>query len=97
MIDQYLIYRREVFQDRSTPAIETQRRVFEDELADVDAAYENFLASNDIGDFAATKTALAAVYQIDADGEILGREPAEPGRAAAGDAGGAAGSGRRPR
>ena len=63
IIDQYLIYRREVFQDRSTPAIQTQRRVFEDELADVDRAYETFLATNDIGDFAATKTALAAVYQ----------------------------------
>jgi uncharacterized protein involved in exopolysaccharide biosynthesis len=63
LIDQYLIYRREVFQDRSTPAIRTQRRVFEDELADVDTAYENFLTSNDIGDFAASKTALAAVYQ----------------------------------
>ncbi|WP_426042088.1 GumC family protein [Brevundimonas sp. TWP2-3-4b1] len=63
IIDQYLIYRREVFQDRSTPAIQTQRRVFEDELADVDHAYETFLATNDIGDFTATKTALAAVYQ----------------------------------
>lgn len=63
ILDQYLIYRREVFQDRSTPAIQSQRRVFEDELADVDAAYEAFLASNDIGDFASTKTALAAVYQ----------------------------------
>ena len=37
--------------------------MFEDELADVDAAYEAFLASNDIGDFASTRTALAAVYQ----------------------------------
>lgn len=63
LIDQYLIYRREVFQDRSTPAITEQRRAFEDELADVDQAYQTFLASNDIGDFAATKTALAAVYQ----------------------------------
>ena len=63
IIDQYLIYRREVFQDRSTPAIQTQRRVFEDELADVDAAYEQFLASKDIGDFAATKAANAALYQ----------------------------------
>ncbi|WP_029415452.1 GumC family protein [Brevundimonas bacteroides] len=63
IIDQYLIYRREVFQDRSTSAIASQRRAFEDELADVDRAYETFLSSNEIGDFAATKTALAAVYQ----------------------------------
>ncbi len=63
LIDQYLIYRREVFQDRSTPAIQSQRRIFEDELADVDTAYETFLTSNDIGDFAASKAALATVYQ----------------------------------
>ncbi|AQR62217.1 chain-length determining protein [Brevundimonas sp. LM2] len=63
VLDQYLIYRREVFQDRSTPAIQSQRRVFEDELADVDLTYESFLMSNDIGDFAASKVALAAVYQ----------------------------------
>ncbi len=63
LIDQYLIYRREVFQDRSTPAIQSQRRVFEDELAEVDRAYENFLTTNAIGDFAATKAALATLYQ----------------------------------
>ena len=63
LIDQYLIYRREVFQDRSTPAIQQQRLVFEEELAAVDRAYNEFLTSNDIGDFAATKVALAAVYQ----------------------------------
>lgn len=63
LVDQYLIYRREVFQDRSTPAITSQRRVFEDELAEIDNAYETFLTSNDIGDFAASKTALANAYQ----------------------------------
>ena len=63
IIDQYQIYRREVFRDGTTEAIQTQRRVFEDELADADRAYEDFLASNDIGDFAASKAALAATYQ----------------------------------
>ena len=63
VIDQYLIYRREVFQDRTTPAIRAQRRVFEEELADADAAYEQFLTSNDIGDFAAAKAGLATSYQ----------------------------------
>ncbi len=63
VIDQYLIYRREVFQDRTTSAIQSQRRVFEDELAEVDRAYGSFLATNAIGDFAATKAALANAYQ----------------------------------
>lgn len=63
IVDQYLLRRREVFEDRDTNAIASQRRAFEDELADVDAQYENFLASNDIGDFTATKTALATLYQ----------------------------------
>jgi len=63
VIDQYLIYRREVFQDRTTPAIRAQREVFEDELAQADSDYEQFLISNDIGDFAALKAGLAVSYQ----------------------------------
>ena len=63
VIDQYLTYRREVFQDRATPAIQTQRQTFEAELADADRAYEAFLRSNDIGDFATAKATLAGTYQ----------------------------------
>ena len=63
VIAQYLTYRREVFQDNKTPAIEQQRQVFEDELAGADSAYEAFLTSNDIGDFTTLKTTLAATYQ----------------------------------
>jgi len=64
VIDQYLAYRRQVFQERSpTAAIRAQRQAFEDELAEADQAYESFLASNDIGDFAAAKATLAATYQ----------------------------------
>jgi uncharacterized protein involved in exopolysaccharide biosynthesis len=63
VIDQYLIHRREVFADASAPALTAQRLVFEDELARADAAYEQFLRTEDIGDFAATKAALAANYQ----------------------------------
>ncbi|WP_419756610.1 GumC family protein [Brevundimonas sp.] len=62
VIEQYLIYRREVFQDK-TPAIASQRVAFEDELGDADRAYETFLTSNQIGDFAAAKATLAATYQ----------------------------------
>jgi uncharacterized protein involved in exopolysaccharide biosynthesis len=62
VIDQYLAYRREVFQDK-TPAIATQRLAFEDDLEEADQAYESFLSSNDIGDFTAAKATLAATYQ----------------------------------
>ncbi|AYG96149.1 chain-length determining protein [Brevundimonas naejangsanensis] len=63
VIDQYLTYRREVFQDRATSAIRTQRQTFEQELADADRAYEEFLRSNDIGDFATAKASLTGSYQ----------------------------------
>lgn len=63
VIDQYLTYRREVFQDRATSAIRTQRQTFEQELADADRAYEEFLRTNDIGDFATAKASLAGSYQ----------------------------------
>ena len=63
VIDEYLTYRREVFQDRASPALAAQRQVLEGELAEADAAYQQFLATNDIGDFAAAKAAQAASYQ----------------------------------
>lgn len=63
VLDQYLIYRREIFQDANAPAIERQRAVFESELAQADRAYETFLASNNIGDFATARGALATTYQ----------------------------------
>jgi uncharacterized protein involved in exopolysaccharide biosynthesis len=63
VVEQYLVQRRTIFQDRATPAIAAQREAFEDELADADRAYEAFLHSNAIGDFATAKATLAATYQ----------------------------------
>jgi uncharacterized protein involved in exopolysaccharide biosynthesis len=63
VLDAYKAYRREVFQDNSTQAIDTQRQTFEDELGGVDDAYERFLTSNEIGDFATAKASAAATYQ----------------------------------
>lgn len=63
IIDQYLAQRRIVFRDRTTPAIAAQREAFEDDLAEADAAYEAFMTSNNIGDFATAKATLAATYQ----------------------------------
>lgn len=63
VLDQYLAYRREVFQSGDPNAIGAQRETFESELADADGAYDDFLRSNDIGDFATAKATLAANYQ----------------------------------
>ncbi len=63
VIDQYLVQRRAVFRDRATPAIAAQREAFEDDLARADAAYQAFMTSNNIADFATAKAALAANYQ----------------------------------
>lgn len=64
VIDQYLIQRREIFRDQAAgPAYTAQREAFEKDLSDADAAYNSFLQSNDIGDFATAKATLAATYQ----------------------------------
>lgn len=63
VIDQYLVQRRELFRDRAAPAIASQRQEFERELGDADTAYETFLRTNNIGDFATAKATLAATYQ----------------------------------
>ena len=58
LVDQYLIYRRSILLDRSQP-LDDQRKAFEARLAQADAAYENFLGSNNIGDFESEKASLA--------------------------------------
>lgn len=63
VIDQYLVQRRAVFRDRATPAIAAQREAFEDDLDRADAAYQAFMASNNIADFATAKASTAALYQ----------------------------------
>ncbi len=58
LLEEYLIYRRTVLIQPSSPVLERQRVLFEDQLDRADAAYQSFLATNDIGDFSAQKTAL---------------------------------------
>jgi uncharacterized protein involved in exopolysaccharide biosynthesis len=63
-----------VLTEATSPALEAQRQNFEKELAQADAAYEQFLNSNRIGDFAAEKASLSQLqsqieqqkYQTDA-------------------------------
>ena len=63
VVDQYLVQRRQVFGGGATPAYAAQRAAFEDDLTSADEAYNAFLATNDLGDFATAKATLAATYQ----------------------------------
>jgi uncharacterized protein involved in exopolysaccharide biosynthesis len=58
LLEQYLVYRRTLLINGSDSGLERQREIFTQKLAQTDAAYQAFLSGNDIGDFAAQKTAL---------------------------------------
>ena len=62
LVAEYLVYRREVLGDTSTDALERQRDLFEERLAAADAAYQQFLTENAIGDFPAEKASLSTLY-----------------------------------
>lgn len=67
LLEEYLVYRRGVLIQPTSPVFERQRVLFEDQLREADAAYQDFLVSNDIGDFAAQKTGLTQlISQIEA-------------------------------
>jgi uncharacterized protein involved in exopolysaccharide biosynthesis len=57
ILDEYLSYRRTILLDPTAP-LEAQRRAFEQRLEQADEAYQNFLGSNNIGDFEAEKASL---------------------------------------
>ena len=59
LLEEYLVYRRTVLLTPNGAALDDQRRAFAQRLAEEDAAYQSFLASNKIGDFEADKTALS--------------------------------------
>ena len=58
LLEEYLIYRRNLLIGADDNGLERQRELFTEKLAQTDAAYQAFLSGNDIGDFAAQKTAL---------------------------------------
>ena len=58
IVDAYLDYRRTIFLDQTAP-LDDQRKAFASRLAEADEAYENFLGSNNIGDFEAEKASLS--------------------------------------
>ncbi|HEY9216966.1 MAG TPA: Wzz/FepE/Etk N-terminal domain-containing protein, partial [Phenylobacterium sp.] len=59
LLEEYLVYRRTVLIDPTSPVIEQQRIIFQQRLVDADQAYEDFLVSNRIGDFVAEKASLS--------------------------------------
>jgi len=63
LVEEYLIYRRTVLIQPNSAVLERQRVLFEDQLQDADAAYQEFLSTNDIGDFAAQKAGLTQLVQ----------------------------------
>jgi uncharacterized protein involved in exopolysaccharide biosynthesis len=58
LLEEYLAYRRTVLMS-PTSALADQRRAFQARLDQEDTAYQNFLASNQIGDFEADKSSLS--------------------------------------
>lgn len=59
LLEEYLIYRRGILADTTSPVLEQQRLAFESRLVAADAAYEDFLNNNRIGDFATEKASLS--------------------------------------
>jgi len=61
LIQEYLVYRKQVLLDGAAPVTLEQRQVFEDRLAQADAALQAFLIQNNIGDFEAQRLSLNAL------------------------------------
>ena len=59
LLEEYLVYRREVLLAPTAGALDAQRRAFAQRLAEEDAAYQTFLSTNQIGDFEADKASLS--------------------------------------
>ena len=66
LLEEYLVYRRGLLIAPDDSVMQRQRNVFETKLAQADQAYQDFLASNDIGDYPAQKASMVALQsQID--------------------------------
>jgi uncharacterized protein involved in exopolysaccharide biosynthesis len=59
LLEDYLTYRQGVLGDPTGPALEQQRRSFQQRLTVADAAFGGFLNSNRIGDFEVEKSSLS--------------------------------------
>ncbi|HEY3813572.1 MAG TPA: Wzz/FepE/Etk N-terminal domain-containing protein [Caulobacteraceae bacterium] len=63
LVKSYFAYRKEVFVDASSPALDHEKQAFETRLGKADDAYQGFLKHNGVADFATEKASLAATYQ----------------------------------
>ena len=63
LVKSYFAYRKEVFADASSPALDQEKAAFETRLVKADDAYQGFLKNNGVADFATEKASLAATYQ----------------------------------
>lgn len=88
LLDDYLAFRASVLQGTSQPVLDQQLKSFQDQLAQVDADYQKFLADNAITDFDAEKTSLNTEltsltdenYRVQARLKEIGGRLAEIGR-----------------
>lgn len=63
LVEAYLVYRRQVLSDPTSPLLAREKALFQARLAEADAAYERFQSENGIGDFPTEKAALATLHQ----------------------------------
>lgn len=88
LMQEYLIYRKQVLLDGGGPVTLAQRRIFEDRLGQADSALQAFLAQNGIGDFEAQRLSLNALqtsitdesYRVQARLQEVGGRLGELGR-----------------
>jgi uncharacterized protein involved in exopolysaccharide biosynthesis len=59
LLEEYLLYRRQILLPPGASALDDQRRAFEQRLKAEDTAYQDFLSANQIGDFEADKASLS--------------------------------------
>ncbi len=70
LVESYLAYRREVFVDATSPAVDREKTAYAARLKDADSAYQGFLRSNGMADFATEKASLAATWQSTFDAKF---------------------------
>jgi uncharacterized protein involved in exopolysaccharide biosynthesis len=63
LLEEYLVYRRGLLIAPDDTVMQRQRNVFETKLSQADQAYQDFLATNDIGDYPAQKASMVALQQ----------------------------------
>jgi uncharacterized protein involved in exopolysaccharide biosynthesis len=67
LVENYLVYRREVMSDRTLPLVTQQREVMQTRLAEAERSLEDFFTVHRIGDFEAEKSAQSALQASLAD------------------------------